>query len=181
MNNLKPINLDNGVIQIHPLRSSDLIQNDKLVNDLFEIFGDEKTLPFNEEKIIKDKVNISNHLLGVTYGYQEQLRFTHFLTLKPINKTIGQIIILSPKSIESVYNIENTWFIEFYLNKMLWNNGVMTDALAGIISNMQEQGIVKIGALVKRENQPSIRVLEKTGFKKIRVFDLKQDYYEISN
>lgn len=179
MNKLKPINLDNGVIQIHPLRPSDMMRHDELVNDLYEIFGDEDSLPYNKEKFVSDRKTISTQMLGVTIGYEQQIRYTHFITLKEPNKIIGEIIILSPKSVEPQYKIQDTWIIEFYLNKQLWNKGIMSGIIAAIVSNMKNQGIDKIGALVDRNNIPSIRVLEKSGFIKRNPFDVKQDYYEI--
>ena len=118
-------------------------------------------------------------MLGVTLGYQQQIRYTHFITLKEINKIIGEIIILSPKSVEQSYNIKNIWFLEFYLNKLLWNYGIMTDIITQIVSRMKNQSIVGIGALVDRQNIQSIRVLEKSGFKRDRKFDERQDYYTI--
>lgn len=179
MNSLKPINLDNGVIQIHPLRTSDMMRHTEMVNDLYEIFGDIESLPYNKEKFVKDIETISTQMLGVTVGYEQKIRYTHFLTLKEPNKVIGEIIILSPKSVKDAYKLDNLWIIEYFLNKQLWNNGIMSGVLSAIISNMKQQGITNIGALVDRENSPSIRVLEKAGFSKTMDFDLKQDLYKI--
>lgn len=181
MNKLKPIILDNGVIQIHPLRSSDLLKHDMIVNDLFEIFSDGETLTYNKEKIVADKKTVAINLLGVSMGYEQQLRYTHFLTLKEYDKVIGEIIILSPKSVEPSYNIKATWIIEYFLNKQFWNKGIMTGVIQVIIEKMQEQNINKIGALVDRDNLSSTRVLDKVRFRKIKEFDLKQDYYEITS
>lgn len=179
MNGLKPINLDNGLIQIHPLRSSDIIRTDEIESDLFEIFGDIDSIPYNKEKYVENKETLSIHMLGVSIGYQQQIRYTHFLTLKESNKIIGEIIILSPKSVKEAYGLEGMWIIEFYLNKQFWNNGIMSDAIQAIILNMKQQGIANIGALVDRKNIPSVRVLEKVGFVNYQNFDLKQDLYKI--
>lgn len=179
MNKLQAINLDNGIIQIHPLRKSELLKHDKVVDELFEIFSDSDTLIFNKEKLVSDKNTVAMQLLGVSMGYEQQLRYTHFLTLKKFDKIIGEVIILSPKSVEPAYKIVDTWIIEYFLNKQLWNNGIMTGVIQAIIQKMKEQDIKNIGALVDRENISSIRVLEKSGFKKISRFDDKQDYYKI--
>ena len=179
MNQLIPVNLDNGVIQIHPLRTSDLINHDEIVNDLYEIFGDITSIPYNKEKYVMDKKTIINQIFGITLGYQQQIRYTHLLTLKEINKIIGEIIILSPKSVELEYNMKDTWLIEYYLNKQLWNNGIMSGVISAIINNMKSQGITNIGAFVNRDNISSIKVLEKSGFNRITQFDLKQDFYKI--
>lgn len=176
---LEPIILSNGVIEIHPLRKTDLIRHNDFVDDLFEIFGDIESIPFNMERFAKNKEIISSQMLGVSLGYDQQSSYTHFLTLIKLNKIIGEIIILSPRTVTPSYGIEDTWLIEYFLNKKLWNNGLMSGAVKAVVSNLQGQGIKNIGALVIRENIPSIRVLEKTGFKRLRQFDLKQDFYKI--
>ena len=78
-----------------------------------------------------------------------------------------------------IYKINDTWLIEYFLNKQAWNLGIMTGAIVAIVRNMQAQGINNIGALVDRRNLASIRVLEKAGFTKAKHFDLRQDYYEL--
>ncbi|MHA8065277.1 hypothetical protein V7S76_01220 [Aquirufa sp. ROCK2-A2] len=37
---LNPINLNNGILEIHPYRESELHRDDDVVNYLYEIFGD---------------------------------------------------------------------------------------------------------------------------------------------
>jgi RimJ/RimL family protein N-acetyltransferase len=179
MNKLNPINFENDVLLIHPLRPNDILRQNEIIEDLYEIFSDKDSLPYNKEKYIENKEQIELNLLGITIGYSQNIRYTHFITLKEINKIIGEIIILSPKSVEQSYNIKNIWFLEFYLNKLLWNYGIMTDIITQIVSRMKNQGIIGIGALVDRRNIQSIRVLEKSGFKKNTKFDDRQDYYVI--
>jgi RimJ/RimL family protein N-acetyltransferase len=177
---LNPINLDNGVIQIHPLGGRELMKHAKVVNDLFEILSDDENTKYISEKRVTDKKTISDQLLGITIGYQEQLYYAHFLTLKKLDKIIGMINIITPKRVEDTYLIKNRWFIEYYLNKQLWGHGIMYGAIKAVIQNMEKQGIINLGALCIPENFVSIRLLEKCGFKKIKKFDAKQDYYELS-
>ena len=49
MNTLKPITLDNGHIQIHPYRRKELMREVEIIDELFEIFGNKESIPFNEE------------------------------------------------------------------------------------------------------------------------------------
>lgn len=177
MNTLKPIALDNGYIQIHPYRKKEMMRETEIVNELFEIFGDIESIPFNKEKLVTDKKTISMNLLGVVIGYDQQIRYTHFLTHKDSDTIIGEIIITTPKHVKSIYNLDNTWIIEYYLNKQFWNRGIMSGAISAIIHNMKGQGIDNIGALVDEKNTPSIRVLEKVGFVYKRQFDLAKDLY----
>lgn len=50
MSKLKPINLDNGVIRIHPLRISDIERENEIIESLFEILSDEENTKFIPEK-----------------------------------------------------------------------------------------------------------------------------------
>jgi RimJ/RimL family protein N-acetyltransferase len=180
MNNLKPIIIENEDFQIHPLRKSDELRFEEIWNDLFEIFGDRDSLPYSPEKFVDDKKTLLQQLIGVTIGYQDNTKFTHFITAKQNNKTIGKIIVFSPLGVQKEYGIEQeSWFIEYYLNKDAWNLGLMSVFLDAIINQMKSQGVKSIGALVDRENIPSIRVLKKTGFKLKEHLQPKNDYYEI--
>jgi RimJ/RimL family protein N-acetyltransferase len=181
MNTLKPINLDNGATIIHPLRKSDLLRHNEIVDSLYEILSDNENTKFITEKRVKDKDLVAEQLLGVTIKHVEQLGYTHFITLKDNNETLGQINILTPKGIETQtqYEIRDTWFIEYFLNKKVWNFGVMSGAIRAIIDNMKDQGITKISALCMPENIGSVKILTKSGFIKTRKFDLKQDLYEL--
>ncbi|MBO3097682.1 GNAT family N-acetyltransferase [Gelidibacter pelagius] len=181
MNRLRPINLDNGVTIIHPLRQSDILRHDQIVDNLIEILSDEENTRFISEKRTDDKERVSNELLGVTFRYDQQLGYTHFITLKNNNEVLGQINIITPKGIETEtqYKIKDTWFIEYYLNKKVWNLGVMSGAIKAIVESMKDQGITKISALCMPENIGSIKILTKSGFKRTQKFDLKQDVYEL--
>jgi|SRR5690606_12699715 len=181
MNKLKPISLDNGVTQIHPLRSSDLLRLDSITDNIFEILNDDQNTLYIPEKKVNDRQTVSNRLLGVTYRYEHQLGYTHFITLKANNEVLGLIDIFSPKGIETEtnYGIENTWFIEYYLNKKVWGLGVMSNAVKAIVENMKMQGIDNIAAFCRPENIASTRILERTGFVNTGEFDQKQNLYKL--
>ena len=181
MNELKPIVLDNGVTLIHPLRTVDLQGIDELTDNLFEILNDKENTEYIPEKRIENKQKLSEQLFGVTLQYNQKLGYTHFIRLKANNEVLGQINIITPKAVKltSSYNIENSWFIEYFLNKKVWGFGIMSKAIKAIVQNMKEQGVETISALCMPENIASIKILEKSGFKRIKRFDLKQDLYQL--
>lgn len=181
MNKLKPINLDNGVILIHPLRTIDIQRHEQIVESLHEILSDEENTEFIPEKRTNDKEQISMNLLGVTIRYSQELGYTHFITLKGNNEIIGQINIISPKGVEleSEYGIKDSWFIEYFMNKKVWGHKLMSGILNAVISEMKNQGINNICALCMPENISSIKTLANAGFIKISKFDLKQDLYKL--
>jgi len=178
MNTLKKFILNNGTYLIHPLRKLELNKQDLVVNDLFEIFGDINSIPFNKEKYVINKEVLYTQLLGVTIGFELNIRYIFFITEIETDKIIGEIIIIPTKSVEESYNIKDTWLLEFYLNKKYRNNGIMTNAINGIILNLNLQGIEKIGVLVDRTNIASGRVIEKCNFVKIRQIDVLKDYFK---
>jgi RimJ/RimL family protein N-acetyltransferase len=175
---MNPINLDNGTFQIHPFRQTDLLKHDKVVDDLFEIFSDPEGLPFNQERLVSDKDTIAKWLFGVTVGYHQQTRYTHFITLKEMDKVVGEVLLLAPKVVEDAYQLKDIWLMECFLHKLLWNRGIMSGVIAAIVQEIKEQNIIQIGALVSRTNFPSIRVLEKAAFKRVGKFDDVQDLYQ---
>lgn len=180
MDNINPINLNNGVIHIHGYRKIDMQRLESFETDLFEILGNPENTKFIPERYIANKQDIGKLLLGVTMGYANKTRWSHFLSLVQFNnKVVGQIDILSPSSVKKSYNIENMWFIEYYLNMAIWNKGIMTSALGAVISNLKEQGITNIGALCQRDNISSISILKKLGFNRQNIIDNKQDYYKL--
>ncbi len=174
------INLNNGVLEIHPYRVSEAERDKEVVNDLFEIFGDISQIPFNKEKHVKDKKDINTYSIVSDYHLKRQ--YTHFVSHIESKKIIGKIIISPPikEYIQFDSTLKNTWIIEFYLNKSFWNKGIMSGIIPTIVRGIQKQGIKKVGAVVDKLNFGSIRILEKSGLKRIKQFDDLKDLYMIT-
>ncbi len=180
MDNIKPINLSNGAIRIHGLRRMDMQRLIIIGDDIYEILSNPDNIPYMQERYITNKEDVSQLLLGVTFGYETKTRWTHFISLvEDKDKVVGQIDILSPNLVEKTYGLKNTWLVEYFLHKDFWNKGIMTTVLRAVLQNIQEQGVINIGALCQRENTISIKLLEKVGFKKKSTFDTKQDFFSL--
>lgn len=173
----KPINLKNGILEIHPFRVSEAERDNEVVNDLFEIFGDISQIPFNKEKLVKNKKDINTY--SIVSDYHLKIQYTHFLSHIQSKKIIGKIIICPPikEYIQFDSTLKNTWIIEFYLNKSFWNKGIMSGIIPAVVRGMQDQNIKKVGAVVDKLNFGSIRILEKSGLKRIKQFDDLKDLY----
>jgi RimJ/RimL family protein N-acetyltransferase len=190
INTLNPINLNNGILEIHPLRNQDIKKGNLLERDIFEILGNEENTEYIPEKRVTSLQQVVNQTMGVVISYSQKLAYMHFLTMKALGKTIGVVNILSPLNAQETYNLQNVWLIEYFLNKTYWGNGIMTEVVGEVIDNMRQQGIKQIGAFVYQENFASTRLLEKVGFKKIDLTvrglhpkkspKFTQVYYEIS-
>lgn len=70
--------------------------------------------------------------------------------------------------------------VGYVISPVLWNNGIATEAcstLSNLLETMKE-GITRIWTLVDAENKPSLRVLEKCGW---RCEGLKPAYFQFVN
>ncbi|MCP0887206.1 GNAT family N-acetyltransferase [Ligilactobacillus sp. WILCCON 0076] len=74
-------------------------------------------------------------------------------------RVIGNICLYSTKQ-------QRVFEIGYALNKEVWGNGYMAEALQAICKSSLE-GVDKLEAFVKGNNRASIRVLEKCDFKKV--------------
>ena len=173
----QPININNGTLEVHPFRESELHRDNEVINDIYEIFGDISQIPFNKEKFVKDKKDINTYF--IVSNYHLKIQYTHFISHLQSKKIIGKIIISPPikEYIEFENKLKNTWILEFYLNKKFWNKGIMSGIIPAIVRSMQKQDIKKIGAVVDKLNFGSIRILEKSGLIRIKQFDDTKDLY----
>jgi len=180
MQKLKPINIESDVISVHPLRNIDILRKESIENDIYQILSDNETTEFIPEKRLKDLKGASEKVFGIILGYQTNLSYGLLVSDKRNNKVIGIINIISPDCAKQTYKIDKyDWMIEYFLHKNYWGQGIMTGIITAICKKLKGQGIETIGAICDRNNNKSIRVLEKIGFQKNKLFDIKQDYYEI--
>jgi hypothetical protein len=114
----KAITLNNGKIEVHPLRESESIRDNEVINDIYEIFGDISQIPFNKEKHITDKKEINTYSIVSNYHHKKQ--YIHFISHIQSQKIIVEIYILPPiyEYIQFEKKLKNTWILEFYLNKI---------------------------------------------------------------
>jgi [ribosomal protein S5]-alanine N-acetyltransferase len=190
MSSLNPIILNNGTLELHPLRNADVDYIDQIEFDLFEILSDPIATKYIEEKRISKREDAINVISNAFLGYQTDTGYMHFLTIKSPRKTIGVINLITPKRIEMEYGLRDTWFIEYYLNKKFWRNNLMGNAVASTMQEMEKQGIKKLGALCFKENTGSIVLLRNMGFDEVdltkrgfqspRSPKYTQAYYEIT-
>src|SRR5690606_13931178 len=89
---------------------------------------------------------------------------------------IGEISIISP-TLSVDKGVKDTWLIEFYLLKELWNNGIMTGIVAAFIDGLKAQNVRLVGAFVNVNNIASIKILEKCGFRKNNIKPDSENYY----
>jgi RimJ/RimL family protein N-acetyltransferase len=176
---IKPIIFENEQFLIHPFRQVDANRYDSLIEDIYKILSDNEVLSFIPEKRLSNKEEAKNFIFSIIAGYEQQTSYAFFITIKDINRTIGVINLISPKKSKENYILkEYNWMIEYFMLKAAWGRNIMSEILPVFKERVLSQGIEKLGAICKQNNYGSIRVLEKSGFKKSFKFDSTQDYYE---
>jgi [ribosomal protein S5]-alanine N-acetyltransferase len=176
---IKPIIFESEQFLIHPFRQINANRYDSITEDVYKILSDNEVLTFIPEKRLSNKEEAKNFIFSIIAGYEQETSYAYFITIKDINRTIGIINLISPKKTKENYVLEEyNWMIEYYMLKAAWGRNIMSEILPAFKERVLSQGIKKLGAICKQANYGSIRVLEKSGFKKTFKFDLTQDYYE---
>lgn len=180
MQNLKPINIESDIIQIHPLRPIDITRIQNIENDIYEILSDNESTEYIPEKRLSNRKAASDRVYSFIVGYQTSSSYAHFITDKRTQKVIGVINIISPERAKQSYKIDKyDWMIEYYLHKDYCGKGIMTGIVGSVCKRLKGQGFNTVAAICDRNNHASIRLLEKVGFHKTKPFDIKQDYFEL--
>lgn len=176
---LKPIFLENDTLLIHTFRPEDLGRFQELSSDIFSILSDDQTLKFIPGKRLNSFQEAELFLQTMVMNYHSGHNYIHFITHKQLNKVIGIIDLISPEVARQHYQMDHyPFFIEFYLSGFASGCYIMTEILPQLIDSLSEQGILKIGAVVNRENIAARKVLEKAKFTFKSRFDMLQDLYE---
>lgn len=179
---LEPIYLENQKLLIHPFRPEDLNRFQQLTGDIFDILSDEQTLKFLPGKRLNNLQEAELFLQTAILNYHSGRNYIHFITHKELGKVIGMIDLISPEVAQDHYSIDHyPFFIEFYLSGFASGCYIMTEILPLVIETLYKQGIVKIGAVINKENIAARKVLENANFGYKAPFDLVQDFYEATN
>jgi len=151
---------------------------ENIENDLYEILSNFENTEYIPRRRPENRDDLSNKIMGIILNYEKKLQYAHFITNKVTNKIIGMVDLISPENAKKNYNLdEYDWVIEYFLHRNFWGQGIMSGIISAICQRLNEQGIQTIAAICDRNNIGSIRVLEKNGFKNVKPFDFKQDYY----
>ena len=175
---LQPINFETETLKIHSFRISDIDDHRQLAADVLSIFSDSFTLKFVPTKRLNSiesaqdfiKTTIINHHIGRSH--------LHFITSKETQRVVGVVDLISPEVAKEHYKLDDyPYFIEFYLLKFQSGKAKMSAVLPFFIKHLQDNGLDKLAAVVNRNNQAAIKVLERSGFKLKTKFDILQDLY----
>jgi RimJ/RimL family protein N-acetyltransferase len=164
--------------QLQPL-TVDLQEKMEMIFDgLQRIFSNEHVIKFNRNRHLPKKADVSRYFLSTVAGYQNETHFDYFLIDRVNDRLAGTMHLISPKLIKQSYpllnyfidnnrNNSSTWVIEFYLDPLYWNKGIMSYFLGKMIEELFIQKVTNICAFTNSANLPSISLLKKFSFKLI--------------
>jgi len=178
MKNLKPFYQNNKEFEIHPWGKSENFKYENSKKDLFDLLGNDENLKHCSEMKIKSKEEIDEFINYLEIGFQVNKRHTYFISRISTNSLIGEVLLLPPQVVKDEYNINDTWMIQYLLDKKYWDHGIMTTIL-DMIFNQLTGKIDRIGAISHRGNIASLKILEKFNFKRIKDIGSNQDYFEL--
>ncbi len=167
--------------QLQPL-TLDLQEKMGIIFDgLHNIFSNDQVVKYNKNRLLAKKEDVSMYILSTTIGYQNETHYDYFLTDRVNNRLAGTLHLISPKLVKQSYpklnyfidnnkSSSSTWVIEYYLDPIYWNKGIMTYFLGEMVEELFIQGASNICALTDCSNLPSISLLKKLSFELINEY-----------
>lgn len=177
---LDPFYLECGDLLVCPFRPEDIENYDQWVNAIWQFFSDEDMLVFIPEKRLVNLQEADDWLKVTLLNFHSGQNYVYFITDRITKTLLGVIDIIAPVKAKRHYRLrEYPHFIEFYLRGRSTNKSIMTILLPQVVNQLRQQGVNSIGAVINRENIAAGKVLVKSGFQFRKVFDDRQDLYEI--
>ncbi len=130
-------------------------------SDLFRILGDDDVTRFYDDTTFQILSQADEQITAWENGYQNRRCLRWGIAHKKVSGIVGTC---------GYYGF-HTWHmragIGYELERSHWRQGVMMEALnAIIVLGFEEMGLNRIEAVVMPENIPSLKLLEKLGFRK---------------
>ncbi|WEA01710.1 GNAT family N-acetyltransferase [Mucilaginibacter sp. SJ] len=178
---LTPIYLEHDAHIIQSFSPDDLSRWSVMADDVFELLSDKqmlKYLPSKRLRSVRDADNLlKNALLNLYCGRN----YIHFIRKKSDNQIIGIIDVVSPDLAKEHYDLQQyPYFIEFYLKSEYSQKRLMSSLLPHFLESLRSQSVLKVAAVIHRQNTAARKLLYRAGFNYRNLFDATQDIYEFS-
>ncbi|HEX8517885.1 MAG TPA: GNAT family N-acetyltransferase [Bacteroidia bacterium] len=171
----KTISIDD--FKLEPPRSDLNPKDEKLANELLEIFSLKEVTKFNNNYKLETLYDAEQRIYNISLAFQRQLYYTYLLYDTKVDRLVGTIELLAPISVnESHKSISkfcflsgdavrnNIWLIEYYLHPDYWRQGIMTKAVSGIIDELFHQNVGCIAAVCHNRNTAGTKFLSNLKF-----------------
>ena len=167
--------IDSPNLLVAPINAgSPVDENSKFIRDIYELFSDPLVVGDYPEKALIGIEEAEGWVSAVMINAITKSGQTYFILEKEVNKVIGIIDVIFFNRIgedrQRVYRssfqfLEGCCEIEYWLHSDYWNKGIMTAVLHHFTNGLLKAGAVGVVASVLDTNEPSLRVLEKIGYK----------------
>jgi len=126
----------------------------------FQILSDEAVTRYYDDDTFTEVSQAENQITWWQRGYQSRTFLRWGITLK------GEAELSGTCGFHGIHRRYQRAGIGYELRRDRWRQGIMTEALTPIIVfGYQELDLNRLEALVMPENAPSIKLLEKLGFR----------------
>jgi RimJ/RimL family protein N-acetyltransferase len=175
---LAPIHIENKNYLIHSFRPEDMQKEKSISLDIYAILSDAVTLRYLPGKKMYSLTEAELYFRGNLLSFHASKNYLHFITDKQSGQIVGMIDVITPEVAREHYHFDHyPYFIEFYLKSDFQGRHIMSQLLPAFVRQLQKQNIIRVGAVVNRNNLAAQKVLEKAGFTYLSEFDLIQDFY----
>ncbi|MPN03269.1 IS1595 family transposase ISSpgl1 [bioreactor metagenome] len=128
--------------------------------DMFEIFSDEETLKYYDVEPVTEVEEVKGLIEVLQNRFKNKKGIRWGLYLKDSGKLIGTC------GYHDVNREALRGEIGYELSREFWGNGYMKEALEAILNyGFNNMGLNRIQALAEPENEKSIGILKRVGFK----------------
>lgn len=141
--------------------------NDEYLNDVYEVLSNPKVIENLNMSIHKD-IDDTKKLFNSYYeGYRNKEKYP-FVIVDKNNQFVGVFLIKL-----DLYD-EDSYEFTIYLKESMWGCGIYSEILPYMIDfTFKNIGVSNFRGFVMDKNNTSKRVLEKSGFKLEKIFDVE--------
>jgi ribosomal-protein-alanine N-acetyltransferase len=126
---------------------------------LFAILGDKEVTEFYDDEVFRDVSQASEQIEAWTAGFKARRSVRWGITQRENDEAIGTC------GYYGFHRLHRRAGIGYELAQSFWRQGIMTEALGGIIDfGFKRIGLNRIEAVVMPGNEGSVRLLEGLGF-----------------
>lgn len=171
----KIIEIDN--FQLLPPNGTLEIDNEKHINDFFELFSIDSVTAFNKNYELKTKSDAQERIVNINSTYINERSYTFRLYDTSKNKLIGTIELVPPHIVNDSHGsvskycfrlgnaiTNNIWIIEYYLAPDYWRKGIMSKFVLAILKELFNRQIKCVVALCHQKNDAANKFVAKLGF-----------------
>ena len=155
------------IIENEKLHIRELIEND--VNVIFELYSDKEAMKFRGSKPFENIDEAEKMLKKVAENIKSGIEYRYGIIEKETNNLIGTYLITPITNIECMVGCS--------IGKKYWRLGYGIEVMILMSEYLRNLKYEKIVGLIKKENFPSIKLVEKINFVLIEQTE-KPEFYK---